>query len=360
MQKKQKIPGSNGYQVFEPEYKEAIGLIHVSHDDPGFTRQKCGRGFIYFDEKKRRITNPGIIERIKEIGIPPMWKNVWICKSPSGYLQATGIDVKNRKQYLYHEDWTAYQQNFKFQKMVKFANALPAIRETVKSHLRKKGWPKEKVLALIVGILNESYIRIGNRQYLELHGTHGLTTLRRKNLEMNSHGIIFKYKAKSNKYRRVKIRNRSFIRLIKECSELQGYEVFRYLDPSGKTIPVNSTDVNEYLKDITGEDFTSKNFRTWGGTVLAVKKFPAAKEMVEKNKRLKISRAIVKEVAVELHNTIAVCEKYYIHPYVLETLTSGRFDPEKFPLEGTPQELGEAERITLSIIKNGKIDNGEK
>lgn len=331
-------------------YKEAIGLIHVNNVDPGFSRRKYGRGFIYYDENRKKITNPGILGRIREIGIPPVWKNVWICKSKKGYLQATGIDPKNRKQYLYHETWSEYKQHSKFRKIIKFARALPLIRNTIKSHLRKKGWPKEKVLALIVGILNETYLRIGNRHYLELHGTHGLTTLRRRNLDMNGHQIIFKYRAKSQKYIKVKIRNPRFNRLIRECSELQGYEVFRYIDVTGKTVPVDSADVNAYLQEITGEDFTSKNFRTWGGTVLAVKKFPVALKKVLENKRLKLSRAIVQEVATELNNTIAVCEKYYIHPDVLDTLAGGKFDPELFSLKETPEELSPAEKIALSII----------
>jgi DNA topoisomerase I len=337
-----------------PEYREENGLIHVNNNDPGYSRRRFGRGFIYFGENGEKITDPGILERIRNIGIPPVWKNVWICKSENGYLQATGIDIKKRKQYLYHESWTEYQQNSKFRKIIKFAHSLPAIRQTIHQHLGKRGWPKEKVLALMVGILDEAYLRIGNRQYYQLHGTYGLSTLRRKNLEMNGREIIFKYKGKSQKYRKVKIRNPRFKRLIKQCSELKGYEVFRYVDESGKTVPVDSSDVNFYLKEITGEDFTSKNFRTWGGTVLAVKKFPSAMEKTATNKRLKLRRAIVKEVADELNNTIAVCEKYYIHPAVLDTLSEGNFDPTRFSLKDIPEDLDDDEKLAFAIIQKSQ------
>jgi len=328
-----------------------IGLIHVSDMDPGFSRKRFGKGFAFYDDKGEKITDPRVLERIRKIVIPPNWKDVWICTLPQGYLQATGFDARRRKQYLYHEEWVVHQQEFKYRKLREFAYALPKIRNTVEMFLRKKGWPREKVLALIVGILDKTYVRIGNKQYYNLHGTHGLTTLRRKNLYINGKEIVFRYVAKSRKLIRVKIEDRKFVRLIRECSELQGYEVFRYKDESGKTLPVDSNDVNLFIQEIAGDEFTSKNFRTWGGTVLAIEKYPEALRKTHQNKNLKLRKAIIREVAAELHNTLSVCERYYIHPAVLETLENPEFSPVNYSLDRYPEELSEAERIALAIIE---------
>jgi DNA topoisomerase-1 len=315
----------------ELTFAKSCGLKHSGDNAPGYLRRRVGRGFAYYDEEGNKITDGETLARIKSLVIPPMWDKVWICPSPDGYIQATGRDKKNRKQYLYHPQWTEYQQQNKFSKLREFAYQLPLIRENISSLLRKHGWPKEKVIALILAILDETYVRIGNRQYYESNGTYGLTTLRRRNMRVNGNSITFNYKAKSNKKREVVIKNRQLIRLIRQCSELRGHEVFRYLDESGNSVPVDSFDVNAFLRELTGENFTSKNFRTWGGTVLAVRKFPVALQKYTESTRLKFTRAIVKEVAVELSNTIAVCEKYYIHPLVLKALAPG-FTPEKLSL----------------------------
>lgn len=337
------------------DYEEILketGLRHSSDEQPGFKRRRYGKGFVYRDENDEKIVDKKIIERIKKIGIPPNWTEVWICKSEKGHIQAIGRDASNRKQYLYHESWTLAQQENKFHKLIEFAHFLPKIRETVKKDLRKKAWPKEKVIALVVAILDETYVRIGNKQYYELNGTHGLTTLRRKNLKINGKSITFNYKGKSNKFRELTITNKRLVRLIKECSELRGYEVFRYLGENGQTIPVDSSDVNNYLREITGENFTSKNFRTWGGSVLAVKSYQSALEKVQRNKKLKMKSAIVKAVADELNNTVTVCEKYYIHPSILAALHEN-YNPDEYSLKDINVDLDEEEKIALAIITEG-------
>ena len=332
------------------ELTSECGLIYSGDDVPGYYRRRRGKGFSYYDDEGNKVSDPELLNRIKGLVIPPMWGKVWICPSPDGHIQATGRDSKERKQYLYHSQWTDLQQEYKFDKLREFAYQLPLIREEVKSLLRKRGWPKEKVIALIIAILDETYVRIGNKQYYESNGTHGLTTLRRRNMEINGQSITFKYKAKSNKKREVKIQNRQLIRLIRQCSELRGYEVFRYLDESGNSVPIDSSDVNAFLRELTQEEFTSKNFRTWGGTILAIRKLPIVKEKIAENPKLKFSRAIVKEVAAELGNTISVCEKYYIHPKVLQTLTP-EFNPGNFSLKKLPESLSEEEKIALAIIE---------
>jgi DNA topoisomerase I len=326
------------------------GLLRSSDDVPGYRRKRRGRGFVNFDELGNRISDKTVIERIQKLGIPPVWKEVWICPNPRGHLQATGLDMRGRKQYLYHEDWTRIQQESKFEKLVAFGYALPEIRKKINKDLNQDKWTRERVIALIVGILDETYIRIGNKQYLEVNKTHGLTTLRRKHLKIGSHEAILKYNGKHNIEQIVRINNRKFIRLVKECSELPGHELFCYKNDTGKTIAVSSYDVNEYLKDITGDGFTSKNFRTWGGTITAIKRYPHAKRRVEENPRLKLRRAIVKEVAGILNNTVAICEKYYIHPVVLDALDNLEFTPDNYPLEDQPSALDFEEKVALAII----------
>jgi DNA topoisomerase I len=327
------------------------GLIHVSDRDPGFTRKKQGRGFIYLDRDGKRINDVAILERIKKLGIPPGWNKIWISCHSNGYLQATGLDAKNRKQYIYHQEWISWQQTDKFDRLREFAHTLPAIRKVVAAELRKDGWHRNKVLSLIISVLDETYVRIGNKHYYKTTGTQGLTTLRKKNMKFRDDGIIFQFLAKGKKVRTLKIKSTKLLRLIRECSELPGYEVFRYIDEKGRATSATSEDVNRYLKEITGKTFTTKDFRTWGATVTAVRKHPVALRRAVENKKIKLKKAIVKEVAGELDNTISVCEKYYIHPAVLEVLDEN-FIPEKYIPGNLPLKLSIEEKVALGIIED--------
>jgi DNA topoisomerase I len=330
---------------------EQDGLIHVNVNEPGLRRRKRGTGFVYLDEKGDRITDSDVINRIKSLTIPPMWQDVWISPWPNGYLQAAGMDARGRRQYLYHPEWTSYQQSFKFQKLKEFAYALPQIRAVVEKNLRKQGWPREKVLALIIGILDESYLRVGNKKYSLENESFGLTTLRRKHMAAEGRELVFQYKGKSNKYHTVRLQNPRLNKLIKGCSELRGYEVFKYIDDDGKIAPVDSRDVNEFLRDITGEKFTSKYFRTWGGTVLAVKYHAIALENKKQKPRIKMEREIVKLVSEQLNNTVSVCRTYYIHPAVLQVLDEN-FSPDIYDISHAPEALSPEEKVVLGIIEN--------
>ena len=332
------------------DVEESTGLHFVKNDEAGFARVKKGTGFAYYDQEGNLIEDVETLERIKDLAIPPIWKSVWICDSPKGYLQATGIDLKNRKQYLYHETWIEHQQNNKFSKIKEFGYALPDIRKKVEENLDLPGWPREKVIALVLEILDRTHIRIGNQAYFKKNQTHGITTLRRKHLHTNGDELILKYKAKSKKYRKVALQSSKLRNLVKSCSELQGYEIFTYQDEGKKTVPVRSRDVNDYLKEITLEDFTSKNYRTWGGTVAAVENFDIAKAKANQNKRRKLRTAIIREVADKLQNTMAVCEKYYIHPKVLSALTID-FEKKKIRQEVYPDGLKAEEKVVLGIIE---------
>ncbi|MGB3584996.1 MAG: DNA topoisomerase IB [Tunicatimonas sp.] len=328
-------------------------LIYQDDSQPGYLRKKWGRGHSYFNEQAK-LREKKTLGWIRSLGIPPDWDNVWISKDPNGHLLATGYDAKGRKQYYYHPIWSEYRNRAKFDKLKLFGMQLPLIRLKVKKDLRKKGWPKEKVLALIIQVLDEFGIRIGNEQYKRENETFGLTTLRRKHLEFEKGSACLEYRAKSGKYRKISIQRNQLVRLIKRCSELPGYEIFKYRGQDGKYHHIRSQDVNEYLQDVASNYFTCKDFRTWHGTITAIEKWEEAKELQLENPRLKLETTIIKLVAQELGNTISVCRKYYIHPTVLDVLLEGALEAEmKKGLDIEPQfltQLNEYEVAALNII----------
>lgn len=336
---------------------ETPDLIHISCEETGYTRKRRGRGFEYFDQSGVKVKDHLMLQRFKDLVIPPAWKDVWICPEENGYLQVTGKDEKGRKQYIYHKQWLAYRNFSKFEKMREFARVLTDIRKRIAADLRKRTWCREKVLALIVSILDESYLRIGNEYYARKNDTYGLTTLRRKHLEVDEAKINFQYKAKSGKYRKIRIENKKLVRLIKDCSELPGYEVFQYYDQDGIKKKVHSQDINEYLYEITRDHFTAKDFRTWGGTVLAVEVYEEVKKMTQQKKRKSLSTTLVKRVAAELGNTVSVCREYYIHPNVLNEVSREDFNLEKVQLKADKKykrlqgKLDNYERIALFLME---------
>lgn len=328
-------------------------LVYVGEGSPGFLRKKIGRGFVYLDKKGEKIAKKRVLERIQLLVIPPMWKDVWICKNSKGHLQVTGFDARGRKQYIYHPDWTAFRQNSKYGRLEKFGKKLPQIRKSVERDLRRKGWPREKILALIVMMLDEYFIRIGNKYYEHENKTYGLTTLRRKHIVEEDGKLYLQYKAKSGKDRKIKVESKRLINLIKKTSELPGYEIFKYQDASGSYHRLQSHDVNQYLALISGEPFTAKDFRTWGGTVSAMDHYPESLEMVREFPNRKLDATIIKKVAEVLGNTTAVCRKYYIHPKVMQVLlegTLGRFEKRKLKGVTDPDQLTENEQTVLKIL----------
>lgn len=326
------------------------GLIYQDDSQPGYLRKKWGRGHSYFD-KQAKLREKKTLTWIYSLGIPPDWDNVWISKTPNGHLLATGYDAKGRKQYYYHPSWTEYRNRAKFNKLKLFGMQLPLIRLKVEKDLRKKGWPKEKVLALIIQVLDEYGIRIGNEQYKRANKTFGLTTLRRKHLDFEKGNARLEYRAKSGKYRKISIQRNQLVRLIKRCSELPGYEIFKYQGKDRKYHHIRSQDVNEYLQDITSNNFTCKDFRTWHGTVTAIEKWEEAKEIYAENPRRKIETILTKLVAQELGNTVSVCRKYYIHPKVLETLLGDSLKIKmKQKLDIAPRFLACLNRYEVAVL----------
>ncbi len=305
------------------ESAKAARLRYVSDDKPGITRKRRGRYFTYFSPAGERITDKETIERIKSLGIPPAWNEVWICPNPKGHIQATGRDLKGRKQYRYHPRWREVRDDTKYGRMSAFGHALPLIRDQVDKDLRKHNLPREKVLATVVRLLETTLIRIGNEEYARTNKSFGLTTLRNRHVKVEDETIRFKFRGKSGKQHVIKVEDRRLARTVERISELPGQELFHYLDEEGQPHTVTSEDVNEYLREITQQDFTAKDFRTWAGTVLAAM---ALQEFEAFDSQAQAKRHIVQaieHVAERLGNTPAICRKCYIHPLILDSYLDG-------------------------------------
>jgi DNA topoisomerase I len=325
-------------------------LIYVNDTMAGLFR--CGKegNFYYTNKLGERIRDEMILSRIKELVIPPDWKDVWICKSRNGHIQVTGRDSKGRKQYIYHRLWHEKISTRKFDNLLKLGESLPEIRKQLKKDLRRRNWDKRKVTALAIKLMEELYLRVGNKMYQKENGTYGLTTLRRKHLIEDKNNLILKFKAKSGKLMKVKISHPTLKKQLRQCSELPGYELFRY-QIEDKYLPIDSQDINEYLRDISGSSITSKDFRTWGGTVLTIKFEPVAKAICTENPRKKMEPTLVRLVADELNNTVTVCRKYYIHPEVLKVAVGDKiagFQPKEGEFD--PKIYNHAEQVVMKIL----------
>lgn len=296
---------------------DSSGLIYSSDSQPGIIRKKAGKGFTYVNPDGSKVSDPKVLNRIKSLVLPPAYKSVWICKSARGYIQATGLDAKGRKQYRYHEQWSAARGIEKFEHMAEFGAALPQIRERLDKDLRKAGLPREKVLAVIVKLLEETLIRVGNVQYARDNDSYGLTTLKNKHLKVEGSRIRFKFKGKSGVEHAVSISDRRLSPVLKKLQHLPGQELFTYQDNEKNPHSITSSDVNNYLKEISGKDFTAKDFRTWAATLLAFSEFAQCEDCGSETARKKTIAAVVKKVAARLGNTPAVCRKSYIHSELL-------------------------------------------
>jgi DNA topoisomerase-1 len=306
------------------EAAREAGLRYTSDADAGIKRQRRGKGFRYTGPDGLPVRDEATLARIRSLALPPAWRDVWICTRPDGHLQATGHDAKGRKQYRYHPRWRETRDASKFGRMVAFGEALPRIRERVEADLARPGLPREKVLATVVRLLELTLIRVGNDEYARENGSYGLTTLRCRHASVNGSAIRFAFRGKSGVRHAIDVRNPRLARIVRRCQELPGQELFRYLDDDGQPRTVDSADVNAYLRDAAGDDFTAKDFRTWAGTVLAARALrdlgPFADPAEVKSN---VVRAI-EVVAAKLRNTPAVCRSSYVHPAVLASYAHGR------------------------------------
>lgn len=301
--------------------KEA-GLRYVTDTQPGIRRIRCGKGFRYENADGTPVRDKETLGRIKSLVIPPAWKDVWICASPKGHLQATGRDAKGRKQSRYHPRWREVRDETKYERMLAFGAALPAIRAQVERDLALPGLPRRKVLATLVRLMETTYIRVGNEEYARENHSYGLTTMRNKHVNVDGSTVTFKFQGKSGKKHSIDLTDRRLANIIKRCQDIPGYELFQYEDSEGHH-SIDSADVNEYLHEVSGQDFTAKDFRTWAGTVLACS---ALRELVSFESETQAKKNVVQAidvVAERLGNTRAVCRKCYIHPAVLDSYMGG-------------------------------------
>lgn len=285
------------------------GLHYSTDQSPGITRIRKGKGFAYHNPKGNLIEDSATRDRIARLVIPPAWKNVWICPDPRGHVQATGRDAKGRKQTLYHPSWRSNREENKFHRVREFGAALPSIRKRVNQDLQKRGLPKERVVAAVVSLLEKTLIRVGNREYAKSNKSYGLTTLRCEHLELGSQELRFKFRGKSGKLHDVTCMDRRLTRVVRRVQDLPGESLFQYLDGDEEPVEITSGDVNEYLREATGSDFTAKDFRTWAATVEAARLRRDGEERT----------SVIRAVARRLGNTPAVCRKSYIHPAIFES-----------------------------------------
>lgn len=312
---------------FEPtidpaDSARAAGLRYSSDRRPGIRRVKNGSGFKFVDPSGKTIRGADL-QRIRSLVIPPAWTNVWVSPDPRGHLQATGRDARGRKQYRYHPKWREVRDQTKYHRMIGFAQALPAIRRRTALDLKRVGLPRDKVIAAVVQLLEKTLIRVGNDEYVKQNRSFGLTTLRDGHVEVKGAVVRFSFRGKSGVEHEVDLTDRRLAKIVRQCRDLPGYDLFQYIDENGERQAIESADVNAYLKEVTGEDYTSKDFRTWAGTVLAaqlLKDFEAVDSDAHAKKN--IVRA-VESVAKRLGNTKAVCRKCYIHPAIFDAYLDG-------------------------------------
>ena len=293
-------------------------LRYVSDRRPGLQRKRRGTGFRYVTADGKQA-NRVELKRIRELAIPPAWEQVWICPHPNGHLQATGRDAKGRKQYIYHPQWHAVRKQTKFHRLAEFGEALPRIRRRVGRDLRLRGLPREKVVAAVVWLLEQTHIRIGNPEYADENESFGLSTMRNRHVAVHGQRLEFRFRGKSGKFHQVDFTNQRLARIVKRCQDLPGYDLFQYLDDAGEIHNLTSEDVNNYLHAVAGEEFSAKDFRTWAGTIRAAQVLQRLQGTDNEKPTASALVAAIDKVAAALGNTRAVCRNYYIHPAIMDS-----------------------------------------
>jgi DNA topoisomerase-1 len=342
-----KSGSANG--IADPDAVREVGLRYATDQDPGIRRVRNGRGFRYVDSDGNRISDRTVRERIDRLAIPPAWTDVWICARANGHTQATGRDERGRKQYLYHKDWRAHREETKYGRLLEFGEMIPSIRRRIAKDLRLGGLSREKVLAVVIHLLDETHIRVGNDEYARSNNSFGLTTLRDRHADPGANTVTFRFRGKSGQLQETTVADRRLARIVRRCQELPGQRLFQYESEDGAIQSVTSADVNTYLREISGDEFSAKDFRTWAGTVIAAS---VLRRQTTPESDVEVKRAIiaaVDEVASALGNTRAIARASYIHPAVMEAFSSGTLQP--IVPHRSPRELDVDERVVLSVLR---------
>lgn len=328
------------------------GLRYVRDDAAGIYRRRCGRGFTYVDGDGTFVRGDKVRTRIDRLAIPPAWTDVWICPVPNGHLQATGRDAEGRKQYIYHPDWEQVRSETKFNRIIAFGDALGQLRARCEHDLRLRTLSREKVLAAVVSLLDRTLIRIGNQSYAKQNGSFGLTTLRDRHVDVSGGKCTFVFRGKSGKEHCIELNDRRLARIVRACRDIPGYDLFQYYDEAGARRTVDSSDVNTYLQETTGQPFTAKDFRTWGGTVQAAVVLSEMGEAASEKEAQQHVVDMVRAVSERLGNTTAVCRQYYIHPAIVDAYLAGTFLETWRPLldRDPPPQLEPQEGATLRFL----------
>jgi DNA topoisomerase I len=354
--KPRRHPGLAASRADPFESAIAAGLRYVTDTGPGIRRKRAGKGFTYIGLDGTPIRDPQELRRLKALGIPPAWTEVWICPLANGHLQATGRDAKGRKQHRYHTRWREVRDQTKYEQMCAFGEALPLIRKQVERDLTLPGLPQAKVLATVLRLLEITLIRVGNEEYARANESFGLTTLRDQHVDITGTTLRFQFRGKSGKEHTVAIRDRRLSGIVRRCQDLPGQELFQYLDDEGQRRTIDSNDVNEYLRQITGQDFTTKDFRTWAGAVLATEALQSCGAGDSATQAKKNVVQAIKAVASRLGNTPAICRKCYVNPVIIEAYLAGSLLETLAVLAAqdrgpAPQGLSAQERIVLGFLR---------
>jgi len=333
----------------------AVRLVYVNDGMPGIMRMRKGKGFAYHDAMRRRV-DAEHLARIKKLAIPPAWTRVWICPLENGHIQATGYDVRSRKQYRYHSLWSEARNETKFHRLFEFGKVLPAIRARVEQDLTRRELCREKVLATVIGVMERTYIRVGSEDYEKLYGSYGITTLKDKHVEITGGSIKFSFIGKKKIAHAITLQNKRLAHVIKQCRDIPGQELFQYYDADGSRHGIDSGMVNDYIKEATGADFTAKDFRTWAGSMNLLRSLKSLGEALTATARKKNVLLALDEVSKKLGNTRAVCRKYYVHPGLIHLYEENALDKYLRELDSIEEPDGVSgltgdEKVLMRVLK---------
>jgi DNA topoisomerase-1 len=333
---------------------KVVNLVYVNDASPGITRERNNGNFIYLNGKKR-IRDKSVLERIQKLAIPPAWEKVWICENENGHLQATGLDARGRKQYRYHALWNSIRNTTKFYRMLDFGRQLPLMRRELKRHLALPGYPKEKILALVVSLLEQTKIRIGNGFYEKLYGSFGLTTLKNDHVKVKGAEMIFNFKGKKGIEHKISLKSKRLASLVQGCKDIPGKDLFEFIDEEGNIQQIDSGMVNNYIHSLSGTDFSAKDFRTWAGSTEALLGFAEAGDFGTASEMKEKTLQVLDRVAKALGNTRTVCRKYYVHPLIISLYEEKKLLPNlraiREPLKNDEGDLGPEEQLLIKILE---------